>query len=448
MPGIDLIEPSTKKLFSSSAYIWLIAIVFLGFVLRLAYVIFVPTQPVSDFGSYQNFAVNIIKNGVYGFGTTPSSIYSPGMSFFLTIIYYIFGIHIIYAKLAQVILGTLSIILLYFIAEKIFTDNVAIISALLLAIFPTQIEFTSILATENIFTFLILLCFFLILVVDRASKFYYPCLFIAGMALGWAILVRPVAVLLPLLLLAMIILKDHPINKQSIKSISKITIIFLIGVALLVVPWCVRNYELYDHFNISSNSGINFWIGNNENSTGVYMLMVPMINDTLGNVYNLTEFQRDDLYAQQAKKYIITHPLQTLVMDVKKIFILYGSSDSGLYWSMMASGVITNPDLLSKFIQFSPLLYALTNGFYYFILLLAIISIPMIIGDMIKNKRYLAMVIFAYLFYFSLMYSISMSDDRYNFNLLPMLGILSAYTIVKIMERTKIHSTLFDKLNY
>lgn len=437
-----LYSPYISKIFAGNGIQWIIAILALGFFLRLAYIILIPTLPVSDFRTYHDFAVNMITNGIYGYGTSPDCYRSPGESFFLYLIYRIVGsTDYIYPKLTQVVLGTLSIAFVYYIAKKTFNKKVGNIAALLMALFPTQIFYTSIIASENLFTFLNLLALVVFVWFKRENRWYYPALFIMGLLMGCAVLVRPVSILLPVIILAILLVKEYHIpgkgytfDKSEIGKFILAALVLTMAIALVVVPWCSRNYSEYGHFSVSSNGGLAFWVGNNEHATGQYDYAIePIMADKFGDISGLNDFQREDLLYTDAKQYILMHPLETALLDIKKLFILYGSSSLGIYWSMVAPGTIADQTLQSNLVQLNPLFASLANGFYYFILFMSLLSLPILARDLLKDKNYLALTLIAYIMYFSIMYSISLVDDRYNFNVLPILTILAAYVISKVL---------------
>ncbi len=288
---------------------WLALIVFLGFVLRLAYVLLVPTLPVSDYWNYNTLAINMLQQGVFGFGTTPITHLSPGTSFFIGLFYAITGsFDLIYPKLAQVALGVIDIVLVYYIALKIFNEKTALIAASIWSLFPTPIEYTSVLASENPFTFLSLLSIALLLALNPKSKLYYAGVFLVGAIMGISILVRPAALLLPVLFLAYLL---YPMltKKPDLKRIAMVMVILAIGVLLAAGPWCMRNYVEFGHFATSSNDGVNLWMGNNQYATGTYMDMSSLVNQTFGDVSGLTDFQKDALYSKAGRDYMMAHPL-------------------------------------------------------------------------------------------------------------------------------------------
>ena len=76
---------------------------------------------------------------------------------FLTGIFWIFGKSLFAAKAAQVLLSTFSVVLLYGIARRIFSEKVALTAAGIFAFYPNLVAFTHYLWRETFFIFLVLL---------------------------------------------------------------------------------------------------------------------------------------------------------------------------------------------------------------------------------------------------------------------------------------------------
>jgi 4-amino-4-deoxy-L-arabinose transferase-like glycosyltransferase len=408
----------------------------LGLALRLAYVLLVPAQPLSDFLNYHILAVNMLNNGIFGFGSEHISHLSPGTSFFLGFAYVLAGsTDIIYAKLLQAAIGTACILLVYYIAFKVFDERAALIAALIWAVFPTPIEYTTVLASENPFTFLSLLSIALLLCLDPKNKLYYAVVFLTGVIMGAAALVRPVSMFLPAIFLVYIILRHHTIKKANITPILAVTLLLLVGASSILGPWCMRNYIEFGHFSTSSNGGVNFWMGNNPCATGTYMNMDRLINETFGDVSGLTDFEKASLYMKAGESYVLAHPVETLKLDARKLSILYGTSWQGVYWSMDADGVIADPALRGSLLAWSGPMYTISGRYYGIVFLLAGLGVLTSLLSRSKCDKGAAILLILYVLYFSAAYVATTAFDRYNFNVLPVMAIFGAYGALVIYEQ-------------
>jgi hypothetical protein len=116
------------------------------------------------------------------------------------------------------------------------------------------------------------------------------------------------------------------------KKVSKIELLksFALTAAIalaIVLPWTVRNYLVFGKVVlVSANGGYNLWLGNNPSASGVFK-MNPWSKETLDEwnvvyTYSLTHdvVDYDALFEKFALEYVITHPLQTLKIDLKKLY--------------------------------------------------------------------------------------------------------------------------------
>ncbi len=188
---------------------------------------------------------------------------APLYPYFLSVIYAGFGAGYTIPRLIQALLGSLSCILLYLIGRKVFGSYVGASAALAASAYWIFILFDSELLIPNLILFLDLL---LIWSLVRARKFSSWGLLVSGIILGISALARPNILLFALLVPVWLIVM---IRKSSLSRISTLAISFGLGVLIPIAPVAVRNYVVGDDFVlISSQGGVNFYIGNNEESDG------------------------------------------------------------------------------------------------------------------------------------------------------------------------------------
>ena len=155
--------------------VWLIVVV--AFLVRLAWVLFSPALPVSDFETFHGLAMRMAD-----------AFRPPGYPTFLAVIYWVTNKSLLAAKLANAILATITCWLTYSLARRVFNERVALTAALIVAFFPSQILYTSLLATENLFTPLLLASTLFFLSFLQENRRIH--LVAAGILLGLSSLVR------------------------------------------------------------------------------------------------------------------------------------------------------------------------------------------------------------------------------------------------------------------
>ena len=200
----------------------------------------------TDGASYQNMALGMLEG--YDNGET---FWAPGFPAFLAAVYSIIGVKPWVILFLNCFISTFSIFVLYLIGEKLFTEKIALFSALLLAIEPHQIVYTQTFFSENIFIPLILL--FFLFFIKYLAEHKRLLLVVAAVFLGLSMYFRPAAnfLFIPVIISLYIFLKETWIEK------TKSALLFLCFLLITLSPWLIRNYKLYDHFGLSTNGGYN-----------------------------------------------------------------------------------------------------------------------------------------------------------------------------------------------
>jgi 4-amino-4-deoxy-L-arabinose transferase-like glycosyltransferase len=270
---------------------------------------------------YQNTAVSLVEG--HGFTNPfthfPTAQWPPGYSFFLAGIYYLFGPTLVGARLANVVLGAATVALVYLLALRLFDKRTAFASALVMAFFPGQIFFVSLVWSEVVFTFgfvLALLCIVMVLQALDSQRRWW--LLAAGLLFGAGTLVRGQGFLLPII--AFIVW--GALGREWMRSL-KWTAATVAVMALVILPWSVRNYVVLDSpVLVSSSFGGNFYMGHNKAG--------PVKgNEHLVEEYGpLTKNPRAEVVVgnaglREGLKFLVTHPLDEVRMTGEKIRDLY-----------------------------------------------------------------------------------------------------------------------------
>ncbi len=225
-----LIDLNNKK---SIVYVLLVA-----FILRLLWIIFIPTEPTSDFGLMYSYAEEVANGSYYGF--KEYAYFARFAHDTITVLYFSIFYHItenplMIIKFLNVIWGTLSVCFLYLTIKEVSERKNAIIGAMILGSFPAFIMYTSETMSENIAMPFYLLGIYMFLRGLREKtgiKYYLMC----GLALSVANMFRMVgAVFLLAFLVYTLVYKGL---KKFIKSfpiifLSYWILIFIISQSLL-----------------------------------------------------------------------------------------------------------------------------------------------------------------------------------------------------------------------
>lgn len=233
-----MLEKYSEKISQHKVLILLLAIVFFGGVLRI---IWINPMHSRDETQHALEAMHIAK-GVYD----PNIIYyNQGVRYTLLLplafIFLLFGVSKITFVLFTYSIAIANIFLVYFIGKEFFDERIGLLSAFLLALFPLNIFYSTILEADIIISFysgLAMYCYYLGL--KQIKKVY---IFIAGLIFGFAIFTK-IFILFPLFslnLYEIFILRD--INESFKRGL-----FLLLGFILIASPFLFYQYKTTNDF--------------------------------------------------------------------------------------------------------------------------------------------------------------------------------------------------------
>jgi tetratricopeptide (TPR) repeat protein/4-amino-4-deoxy-L-arabinose transferase-like glycosyltransferase len=189
----------------------------------------------------------------------------PLYPYFLALIYKLLGPNLFAVRIIQSFLGSLTAVLAFSLATQCFDSLVGLITGFMVALYIPFIYYDNAILLPVLATLLntvMLLCLCKGFKEGRRDLFL-----VAGLACGLSAAGNAsVLAFLPFVLLIMLVLN------KSWKTVLNHFLAFVLGVVLLVLPITIRNYCVgRDWVLLTSNAGLNFYIGNNEQSTGAYV---------------------------------------------------------------------------------------------------------------------------------------------------------------------------------
>ncbi|MDI6735376.1 MAG: glycosyltransferase family 39 protein [bacterium] len=224
-----------------------------------------------------------------------------------------------YTRLVQVILSTLSCLLVYFISKRIFNRPVGMISAFLYAVCGTLVFYEEILLSSSLTTSFSIIAIFLFIKTKENPS---PKKFIlGGIFLGLAILSQPNTILfLPFVLLWIFIELKRKNLKKTILGCGIILSSFIVTISLVTI----KNYIESGKFILITTAGeFQFWLGNNEHSKGWYDLCQPHLD----KLQKRMKEEGRNLYIHDVSNFIKTKPIEYIKLLFKKILLFWGDWD-------------------------------------------------------------------------------------------------------------------------
>lgn len=383
---------------------FLIFIFIIALSLRMGYAFLEKITPYVDAAGFDEIGKHIAQGKGYRISAGPieddeAVLWAPGYPFFLGIIYKVFGHSYPAVWLIQSIIGAFICILIYFIADKLFDQKVARISAIMSAICFNLVIYPAMLLSETLFLLLILLCFIYIYKADTLSL--NSRYLVAGILGGLAVLTKPI-------ILAFFLFFSLISLKKNIRGIA----LFLFPIILLFSFWTARNYYIYQKFIPITTAGENFWRGHHLTATGKYdALPKGMPEDLSGQEY----FKIDNVGYRKGLEFILRHPIRTLLLELRKLSLFFSLLRTDAWWFHMEGKDRILCLILSLF--FNLLIFGL--------------GITGIIFSYAKVNKYISwMRKFIYISILSLIPFVV--ETRYRLTIYPFMIIFSGYALVML----------------
>ncbi|MBA4265997.1 MAG: hypothetical protein C0453_13015 [Comamonadaceae bacterium] len=416
---MTLTNPSsdTSGAVSTKHLIWILLIA-LG--LRLIWAWWIPVMPVSDGAAYDAFARTLVDHGVFGWtAAEPTAFWPPGTTFIHAALYWAFGVNYLPIVVVNIGLSLGLIVICARLADRFWGPRVAMLTAWILALWPTLVMYPTILASE--LPFLVLTLLSLDVWTNEKIRPLHKG-WMAGLLLGFAALVRPQALLLPLLF-AFCAVTSAGMAWAAIRSQFRLLIAAGVIMAVVIAPWTWRNFQLYgEPVLISTNGGITLWMGNTPGTDGSYMI-VPEAFDAL------PENERARVLGQQAKEYIQQDPVGFLTRAVRKVVILYTNESVGVGWNVDGIRQALGEPWVNVLKRFTQVTWAL-------ILALALAGFWAAVRQQ-GVFRTLTSPITLSILYFTAIHAVVVSQERYHLAFAGQLAILAGLGAALISDRLR-----------
>ena len=183
-------------------------------------------------------------------------IFGPGYGAFLGAVFFIFGISAIAAILTQIILSSLSCLMIYRLGNELTGSRaVGLIAGYLSAVSFTSISLANILLSDTLFFFLFLSGSLLFWLGLKQKRRGYAIL--SGLAIGLAILTRSIGQFWPIVMVALIfILPADNRGEWWKKRLARLKVLWLApAIAIAIVSiWVARNYHHHDTIMLAATS--------------------------------------------------------------------------------------------------------------------------------------------------------------------------------------------------
>ncbi|MEX2245509.1 MAG: phospholipid carrier-dependent glycosyltransferase [Dehalococcoidia bacterium] len=332
------------------------------------------------------------------------------------------GRSILSIKLMNATFGSLTVVLAYALAARIFDRRAGFAAGALLAIFPSQVYYAGTVLSEPLFTFLFMAAL-TVLLWHRwdAGGMSWPRLLAAGVILSAATMTRGITLVFPLLLLVFWLF-----TLRSKKRAFQHAAILFAGIAVLVVPWSVRNTLAFDTLvGPSTNLGDDLCIGNFEGATGAFLLQGKCFEGYEGLPPQEVEIQRNRDGVRIAIEDVAWHPFRMPELVAKKAWWLLYKDDDGLFAVESYGNDWFIPNYRREVLAFA------ANAIYY--ATGAVVLAGAAAFALSRDIR--RAVLLASMLYVLAVPLVFFGDPRFHFPAIPLATIISGATMVMVWDR-------------
>jgi hypothetical protein len=322
---------------------WAILIFGVAFIIRLIYLLQIKSNPffntpmVDELWNIQ-WANEILNKSFWG---TQVYFRGPLYPYLLALFLKITGSSYFWTRLIQMIISAATVSVTYLLGRRFFSERIARLGSIFLAIYGTIIFYDAMFLIPVIFVFLNILGLYL-LARNRDNPSLVSYFFI-GLVFGLSAIARPnILFVLPFLAVWIFL---HFRRRIETRSNIILILLFFIGVGLPIAPVTIRNYVVADDFVlISSQGGINLYLGNNTAAEGMTMLMpeidldasvpwtkfIPVTTEYAEKQvgHPLKPSQASAFWANKAKEFIFEHPGKFLSLTFKKLVYFFSGFEN------------------------------------------------------------------------------------------------------------------------
>ena len=400
---------------------WLYALFAAAFLLKLLYVIqsadsLHVSVPIMDSKYYDKEAREIVGGG---FIRREAFFMGPLYPYILSIIYTIFGRDFMIVRLFQIAGGAFVTVLTYLLGKQVFRPSAAFAGVVLLVFYGAMTFHEAEMLMEWLGVLINMTA--LVFLHRMANRTGYRKYAIAGFLVGLSALARAnILFFLPVLLFwtLFVVREDRRVRKA---------LIALGACAIAIAPATLHNYAASKDFVlITSNGGVNFYIGNGEEATGIFYPAKDITFETESSSRSYVErlFGRDmkpsEISAYWFKRsfdFIEKHPGKELKLLLRKTAIFFNGYEVPQIesWDIMRA-------------KFSTLRLLFVN--FWWILALGLFG--MIFSLREWRKRFL---LYGFVFSYALSIILFFVTSRYRIQIAPVMCLFAGYALVTVFPR-------------
>ncbi|HEV8231715.1 MAG TPA: glycosyltransferase family 39 protein [Thermoanaerobaculia bacterium] len=316
-------------------------VIALGLLARVLIVLTVPTQPVSDFWEYFSRALALRETGSYDpVPSSPDAAHPPAYPLLLSIAMFLVPVadRLLVAKLVNCLLGAATIAIGARLSRDLGGDRAGLLAAMVFAFYPRYLLMPCLLASENLFTPLLLLFVQLAVRAWRKAK-ALPETLGAGAVLGLLALTRIVAYAFGIVWVV-----GAVAARRRWRSVAVEILLLLAIEHAVLLPWAIRNQRELGHFTFTTTTGgIGLFIGNNPNATGDWYPWQRDLERARPEIFSKNVVEVDAAARTEALEWIRKNPRRAAKLYSEKLRLILVQDTLAADWAIYAER-ITPPE--------------------------------------------------------------------------------------------------------
>lgn len=386
----------------------LVAIVLLGLALRLAAVLAYPHAPESDELAYQSMALGLIHGTGLVDNMGNHAMYNVGYPLFvLAPAFALLGEQLWAARLANLVLGALTMLLCYALAGQAGAGRWGrLFAAAAWALYLPASVYGVYLAKENLMLPLMLgigCC-----ALRLAARPNWALATGSGLLCGLLALTGNAGLCLVCVLLVALLCCPLAWPRRL-----ALALVMASAATLVVLPWLVRNARVLGAPVLNTNGGFNLYTGNNPAATGWYMSIADTPRGPSWNALRLQgEVQASDILKHEALAWIRAHPAEFTALALKK---------AGYFWTPPLHPGKGPGSAVERLVRLA------WAGQY---LLLAVLALASLAVPALRNKK--TALLWLALAGYTLVHMLFFVSVRYREPVMPVLVVLAALVFERL----------------
>lgn len=409
----------------------LLLVVVVAVAVRLAFaglVVGFDREPFGDESDYHGIAVSLTQGEGYTLANGTTTARRPPLyPVLLAALYKITGPSPAAARVLQAMLGGVIVWLVFPVARRYFTTQTAWWAAVATALNPFLIFLSGYMLTENLYI-VVLLCLLLVVPSVGAVRSWRHAA-AAGVLLAVASLARPTGfAVAEWFVVVYVLFAAVPLRERVTR-----TLVVVAALAIVLMPWAVRNYRAFDRFILfTTHGGITFYQGNNPRVLEVpqYRGNVAPLDQLPGHeeLSRMTQIEREDAAWAMGKQFLRENKREVPRLLCNKFLRFWRfKSDTGL--SGIRSGW-----WFSKDSALGRIAASLDIGFVY-----ALVAIPLFVFGLVVTWRHWRVLLLPYglIVCHTAISLVFHGSLRMRSPIEPIIAIMAAEGLVRIIGRVR-----------